>query len=300
MKKLGKMFLMLCLTVLLGVCALPGQAQAKTGGLGSTSLKVFCEKQNKITLKWNAVRGAKGYQICRAEKKNGAYKKIAAVKGSKLTYTDKVDSGSKCFYKVRAYKGNGGSRTYGAYSAAKKGKEIGAVWYEKVLASKKGSYKVRVQYDQAERKETVFRSQFTYYKVFDLNGDGVKELLLAKPFSEEDIENRVLLLTYHKNKVKPLICFEMNGARGKVFLQDDVLILCNSGSDFSYRMDVSVKNGKLKKLRDFTYQKVADVEHEQTVMYYYFSGEKVSEERFTELQNEYPVTAKEMKYKKIN
>lgn len=60
-----------------------------------------------ITVKWNKITGVSGYQIYRAEKKNGTYKKVKTVSAGTLSCKDKnLKAGRKYYYRVRAYKGN--------------------------------------------------------------------------------------------------------------------------------------------------------------------------------------------------
>lgn len=55
----------------------------------------------KIKLRWNAIEGAKGYEIYRATSKNGTYKKLSTVTGTSVTNT-KATAGKTYYYKVRA------------------------------------------------------------------------------------------------------------------------------------------------------------------------------------------------------
>lgn len=79
----------------------------------------------KATLQWKKVAGASGYQIYRADSKNGKYTKIhkASFK-SRLKYTDiGLKKGKAYYYKVRAYRLVGKKKVQGAYSAARKVKK---------------------------------------------------------------------------------------------------------------------------------------------------------------------------------
>lgn len=76
----------------------------------------------KVTLKWKKVSGASGYEIWRAAKKKGKYKKVKVItKGRTLKYTDrKLKKKKTYYYKVRAYRKVGGKKVYGVYSAVKR------------------------------------------------------------------------------------------------------------------------------------------------------------------------------------
>lgn len=84
-------------------------------------LKVKAISGGKIRVTWNKVKNADGYEIYRANKKNGTYKKAAAVtKGLKKDF--KVKKGKAAgYFKVRAYKKANGTKLHGAFSAKVKG-----------------------------------------------------------------------------------------------------------------------------------------------------------------------------------
>ena len=79
-------------------------------------------KKKKAFLKWKKNSKATGYEIYRATKKNGKYKKIRTIKkASAATFTDsKVKKGKTYYYKVRAYKTVKGNKANGKFSAVRK------------------------------------------------------------------------------------------------------------------------------------------------------------------------------------
>ncbi len=73
--------------------AVPKKVTARSAGASS------------VQLSWRTVNADK-YYIYRAIKKNGAYKRVATLKGSKTSYTDqKLTTGRTYYYKIRAVKG---------------------------------------------------------------------------------------------------------------------------------------------------------------------------------------------------
>lgn len=88
---------------------------------GSTIVKLKAGKK-KATVKWSKVSGAAGYEVYRATKKNGTYKKVKTIKkAKKVSFKNtKLKSGKKYFYKVRAYRTVNGKKVYGAYSSVKR------------------------------------------------------------------------------------------------------------------------------------------------------------------------------------
>ena len=78
----------------------PSQVVAAPG-----SVKVRQSAANAVKLTWSEVLGAKKYEIYRATKKNGTYKRIATV-SSKTSYTNKkLTPGKTYYYKVCAMDG---------------------------------------------------------------------------------------------------------------------------------------------------------------------------------------------------
>ncbi len=75
-------------------------------------------KGTTVTLQWEKVSNASGYEIYRAAKKNGTYElKKEITKKSKVTYKDKkLVKGKKYYYKIRAYKDYGYGRKYSSYT----------------------------------------------------------------------------------------------------------------------------------------------------------------------------------------
>ena len=94
----------------------------KYGFNEKTTLKSAKVKGKKVTLKWKKNSKATGYEIYRATKKNGKYKKIRTIKkASAATFTDsKVKKGKTYYYKVRAYKTVKGNKANGKFSAVRK------------------------------------------------------------------------------------------------------------------------------------------------------------------------------------
>lgn len=79
-----------------------------------SGMDVVDHENKQYTLKWDKVAGATGYQIYRATKSNGTYKKVATVSTNykKFSYTTKFDY----YYKVRAYRKVGSNNVTGNFS----------------------------------------------------------------------------------------------------------------------------------------------------------------------------------------
>ena len=120
-------------------------------------------------------------------------------------------------------------------------------WYKKVLKKKKGSYKVRCwnyQYSYAYKTIRTNVSSYSYYKTVDINKDGTKELLLSTSSTGRGMDSRVLVLTFRKGKVKPLMAFEE--LRNGLFLRGKKLYAQVGGSTESIITGYKIKKGKAK------------------------------------------------------
>ena len=74
-----------------------------------------------VTLKWDAVKGADGYQIYYSTSKDGTYKKLTSTTKTSLKKTG-LKSGKKYYFKVRAYKKTDAGTLYGSFSEVKSAK----------------------------------------------------------------------------------------------------------------------------------------------------------------------------------
>ena len=76
------------------------------------------KKGKKIKVSWKKVSAANGYEVYRATKENGKYKKVKTVTKKKtVSFTDKsLKKGKTYYYKIRAYRMIKGKKVYGPYS----------------------------------------------------------------------------------------------------------------------------------------------------------------------------------------
>lgn len=79
--------------------------------------KAVSTKKQQATVSWKKSVGASGYEVYRATKKTGKYTKVATVKSTKTSYTNKkLKSKKGYYYKVRAYKTINGKKVYSGWS----------------------------------------------------------------------------------------------------------------------------------------------------------------------------------------
>lgn len=88
--------------------------------LSKPKLNVTANAYLSAKLSWNEIAAAQGYQIYRAEGKNGAFKKIASVNEDAFSYEDKsIVPGKTYQYKVRGYMKLKGGNKNSPYSDIK-------------------------------------------------------------------------------------------------------------------------------------------------------------------------------------
>ena len=120
------------------------QGQISVSGLGQVqSLKAGVCTTKSVNLHWLPVAGAYGYEVCRAEARNGNYILLGTVpaSGSLAFMNTTVMPGREYYYKVRAFVGSKNGRVYGKFS--------------KILRANTKSLtpkKVRVKYNSNIRK----------------------------------------------------------------------------------------------------------------------------------------------------
>nr|MBQ8252065.1 Ig-like domain-containing protein [Lachnospiraceae bacterium] len=80
--------------------------------------KAKAQSGRKIKVTWKKTANASGYEIYRATKKSGKYKKIATIKKAKtVSFVNKSLKKKKTYYyKIRAYRMVDGKKIYGSYS----------------------------------------------------------------------------------------------------------------------------------------------------------------------------------------
>lgn len=81
-----------------------------------TGLTKASATYNSVTIKWSAYEGAEGYEVYRANKKSGTYKKIKTLKSCTFKDTGNKKLNKSKYYKVRAYAADDAVKVYSKYS----------------------------------------------------------------------------------------------------------------------------------------------------------------------------------------
>lgn len=151
--KRKKIYLPITLLIVIGLFITPFSALAGST-LKAPALSNYSNEKGAIVNSWTKTSGASGYQIYRATKRTGTYKRIFTT--AKRTYTDKHTTlQATYYYKVRAYKVSSGKKRYSKYSGivsaqSVEGDQISFIpklythtdksYYQKVRITNKGVY----------------------------------------------------------------------------------------------------------------------------------------------------------------
>lgn len=154
-------------------------------------------------------------------------------------------------------------------------------WYKKVMKKRKGSYKVRCWnygYSYRYKKIRTKLSEYDYYNVADVNGDGTSELLLSTSSTGRGFKSRVLVLTFRKGKVKPLMAFEE--LRNGLFLRDGKLYAQVGGSTESIITGYKINKGKAKQFVKLERLRRWPDGSRYAVTTYWKNGKQISEAQY--------------------
>lgn len=118
MRRVFKKITILMMVVLLAAGSVQNAMAAE---LEKVNLKVKQSSKTSVSLSWDKISGADGYEIYRKTGKDGTYKKIKTItSGKTVAYKNTgLTLGKKYYYKVRAYDKTGSKTVKGKYSAAK-------------------------------------------------------------------------------------------------------------------------------------------------------------------------------------
>lgn len=111
-------------------------------------------------------------------------------------------------------------------------------WYQKVLRSS-ASYKIKGAFD--EKTYTISRKSFNEYSLFDINKDGLKELMLYK-------RPAAAVFTFYKGKVVPLA---YSGFTRSICLKGKYFTMMHGTSSENTCYVFTLKNGKLQKVGEY-------------------------------------------------
>ena len=151
-------------------------------------------------------------------------------------------------------------------------------WYNKVLKST-SSY--RAKYLNGKTR-TIYRSQFNRYRLFDINKDGIQELLLYNERQEN------ALFTYYNGKVMPLIYGSFRG----IYVKGKYLIIQEGSSMRSTYYIYVIKKGKLKKTCEL-FETTSSI---AVVPGYSVNGKKCSRATFMKASNKYLENMKSLQW----
>ena len=111
--------------------------KAATPSWPSLTLQAASGGFDSVRLNWNAIAGAAGYEVYRADSSRGTYRLVATATASSLT-DEGLSAGKTYYYKVRAFDETDSSRVYGGYSSYKYAKPVPAAPTGLTAASSQG------------------------------------------------------------------------------------------------------------------------------------------------------------------
>lgn len=160
-----------------GIAACYGltKSDGPSDGLTKTKLtKLVGKASSSVSLEWEEVKGANGYEIYRSASRDGTYQKIADIdKFSVVSFRDmSVTRGKTYYYKVRPYKISEGKKKTPGFSAAQKVRLLKKPMIA-VKAQSASRMKVTWKKVSGATKYEVFRSSSpngAYQKIATVNG----------------------------------------------------------------------------------------------------------------------------------
>lgn len=108
-----------------------------TPKLSKPSVSVISSKTG-VTVKWGKVKGAKGYEVYRAQSINGPYSKIISTSSLSVKDTS-LEKNKSYYFKVRAYRTINGSKKYSKFSKPQLGIKARLARVKEVTAVSKDS-----------------------------------------------------------------------------------------------------------------------------------------------------------------
>ena len=184
--------------------------------LGAPTLTFGEQSYNSITLRWEKLSGAEGYNVYRSTSENGVYTRIKKISsGDTLSYKDTgLTFGTTYYYRIRAYNTVNGATLQGVYSLpAAQTCAPGAA----VLSSQaSGTTSVKLTWTAVEMPE----GNSGYY-IYRINGDSVQ---MIKNCSRTSTSYTVKQLVYGEKYKFKVVAYAAD-ATGKLIQGADSNVL---------------------------------------------------------------------------
>lgn len=149
-------------------------------------------------------------------------------------------------------------------------------WYRKVLDLKTETYVVKNFINNQNYK--VYRKNFKYYCVTDINNDGVKELILYT-------HPEMVLFTYYKGKVTPLM---YNNTNRGVRLKNNYFTIVTGTSSENICCTYRLIGNKMKEVINYFHT----TSSAHPVPIYEINGKKCSKDAFDRVYNKYYINGR--------
>ena len=146
-----------------------------------TGIKAVAQSNYSIKVSWKKTKNAKKYQLYRASKKTGKYKKIATFNGT--TYINSnLKRGTKYYYKVRAING----KNKGAFSSVKAASTKQSALYDVTVDKNAKSVTI------SARVNGKYFNDSTRHFMVDQNGFNKGKAILTSYCTPDDLYNGLI------------------------------------------------------------------------------------------------------------
>lgn len=179
----------LIIAMIMAFTVIPGVMMADTASaatkLSKPKLTNYAASSTSIKNTWKKVKGAKGYEVYRATKEKGKYKKVKTIKSGKtVSWTNKkLKKNKEYFYKVRAYKTVNGKKKYSKYSNTEWAVPTNEPnWAYYISNKKQTTDKIKLSITNKSRYNMSFTTEGAFFK--DENA-----LLAIGSLTEEQMDN---------------------------------------------------------------------------------------------------------------
>ena len=164
--------------------------------------------------------------------------------------------------------------------------------------TKKTWYKYYMKYGEYEYES--IHDMFPYYRAVDINGDGVKELILTGSKNTADhYSNFIKILTLYKNKIRIMKSIDQKKINILYFRKKSSKLVYYYRSSHKYHFKVyKMKKGKLVRTKAGDYYKPYHFKgHRNKRSVYTLNGKITSKKRFMKYFNKYVRQEERIHYK---
>ncbi|MCQ4636614.1 hypothetical protein NE619_07720 [Anaerovorax odorimutans] len=161
----------LIIAMIMAFTVIPGAIMVDTASadtkLSKPKLTNHAASSTSIKNTWKKVKDAKGYEVYRATKEKGKFKKVKTIKSGKTVSwaNKKLKKNKNYFYKVRAYQTINGKKEYSKFSNVEWAVPTNAPnWEYSMSSKKKTTNKFKLQITNKSRYKMAFTKDGAVFK----------------------------------------------------------------------------------------------------------------------------------------